>query len=169
MEISGVLPGNNTGEKREKFLFSHLPPYASFLLEHHLHEFARVQIQYSREEKVPLLAYFDQLPEPELQALAVKGSREFLTCLAENTIPAFIQKATEGFIKNQLPSIDREQVVTDDITIVSFVRRKSLRYFLTRYTSSFEQYGHVMEEVDHFIMISESASFNAYLSVQQDK
>jgi PAS domain S-box-containing protein len=128
-----------------------------------------VQLQYSREENVPLLAYFKQLQEPELVALAVKGSHEFLTSLSENAIPAFIQKATEGFIKNQLPSIDREQVVTDDITIVSFVRRKSLRYFLTRYTSSFEQFSQVMEEVDHFIMISESASFNAYLSVQQDK
>ena len=156
-------------KKEDRLVFNYLPAYASYLLEHKLEDFARQNLVFSREEKVPLLKFFEHIPQAEFLALAIVSSREFLSCLAENAATSFIMTSTTNFIKNRLPSIQREQVVTDDITTVSFVRRKTLRHFLTGYTSSFEVFGKVMEEVDRFIMHSESGGFNAFIEVQQDK
>ncbi len=160
---------SNAMMEQQKFFFSFLPAYASFILDNHLEAYARMQLKNSREEKVPILKYFEHLPEEEITALAVKGSRDFLQCIAANKAADFIKQSTEDFVKNRLPSIEREQVVAGDITIGSFVRRKTLRSFLNVYTDSFELFLKIMEELDRFILESETASFNAYIGVQQHK
>jgi hypothetical protein len=49
---------NSGSEDRDRMHLNYLPTYASFLLAHYLEEFAMELLRLCREEKVPLLRYF---------------------------------------------------------------------------------------------------------------
>ncbi len=158
----------NASVEKDKLFFTYLPGFAEFILKNKLEEYSREQLKYSFEEEVPLMKFLAHLSEDELLALAIEGSREFLTVLAENRSREYIEKSSADFIKNRINIIEREQVVAEDITIVSFIRRKTLRKLLTSYSNDWEEFMHVMEEVDRFVAESETSSFNAFIKIQQE-
>ena len=155
-------------KEEQKLLFRHLPGFASFILEHALEDFVSALIRYSVEEKVPLLSFFKHLSETQLVEMSMEPTKEFLTALLESNTAEYIRKSVANYIQNQLPLIEREQILTQDITIGSFVRRKTFRQFVTRYTQDTEHAFQIMEELDRFISASEVASFSAYMEIQQE-
>ena len=153
----------------KKIILKHLPAYAAFLLQNCLEEFVTHLIRISREENVPLLRYFSSYTEQDLVSIGKKSNTELLTHIAENRLNEYIDQSTTGFIANQLPNIDREEVLVDDITIISFVRRKVFRDFLNRFTDDPVVFAQIMEDVDRFTTANEAASFNAYNNIQQER
>ena len=148
----------------------YLPGYAAFLLDQHLPAFVAELIQLSREEDIPLLRYFSSYPQEKFIELGMVSNREMLDLLSRNNLAEYIDRSTKDFIANRLPNIDREQVLVEDITLVSLVRRKAFRNFLNRYTkNNLELFTQVMEDVDRFVATTEAASFNAYNNIQQVK
>ncbi len=156
-------------DPKDKLSFEFLPEFASFILNNHLEDYSSEQLKTSRDEDVPLLKFFSQMPEEELLQLAEKSAKEFLTALAQNKARDYIVKSADDYIKNRISFLEREQVVAEDITIVSFIRRKTIRKFLLLYTKDFAHFIKVMEEVDRYIAENETATFNAYLQIQQEK
>ena len=114
-------------DPKDKLSFEFLPEFASFILNNHLEDYSREQLKTSRDEDVPLLKFFSQMPEEELLQLAEKSAKEFLTALAQNKARDYIVKSADDYIKNRISFLEREQVVAEDITIVSFIRRKTIR------------------------------------------
>lgn len=163
------MPGKRTNKNNDLLLFTHLPGYASFLLANRLDEYVQRQLRISKEEKVPLLRFFSHLTDEQLAEMSKKATREFFHMLISNQASAFITNATTNYVKNTLPSIRREEVIAEDITIISLVRRKVLRSFLSEYTESFDMCCNIMEEVDRFVAQSETASFNAFIQIQQEQ
>ena len=153
----------------DKLQFKYLPAYASFILNNKLDEYVREQLKYSFEEQIPILRFFTHLSDEELFNLSKASTTELLTMLAENRGKEFIDKSTGEYITNRIPTIEREQVVSQDITIASFLRRKTLRKFLEYYTQEFKDFILIMEEVDRFVAESEDALFSAYINIQQEQ
>lgn len=149
--------------------FEHLPEFARFILQNKLEEYTREQIKFSFEENVPLLKFLKHLSEEELVELGIASNREFLTALAENRASAFIDKSTADYIKNRIDIIERDEVVAEDITIITFIRRKTLRRFLKYYKDDLEAFVDIMEEVDRFVAESEVSAFNAFIKIQKEK
>ncbi|MEP7171011.1 MAG: PAS domain-containing protein, partial [Bacteroidota bacterium] len=156
-------------EIKDKLSFEYLPGYARFILENCHAEFSAEQLRLSREENIPLLKFISHFSEEELVQLGKISSGEFLNFLAENNAREYIEKSTSDYVKNRITFFDREQIVAEDITAVSFIRRKTLRSFLPLYTKDMSLFAHVMEEADRLVAESEAASFNAYLQIQQEK
>ncbi|HLP12747.1 MAG TPA: ATP-binding protein [Flavobacteriales bacterium] len=155
--------------KSDKLKFKYLPDFASFLLENKLAEYVKIQLEYVREEDLPLFKLFKNLPEKELFELAKKGSIDFLKVFIENRARVFIEKSAADYVANRLPAIEREQIVAKDITSVSVLRRRSMRAFLPVYTNDMNLMIKIMEELDYFLAESESVSFNAFIQIQQEK
>ena len=164
-----TITDNRNITTSHKLIFKHLPGYASFVLENKLDEYVTRQLRFSKEENVPLLRFFSHLPDEELFRISKKSVATFLTLLKTNAATDLIQTSTDYYVKNLLPEIARDHVLAEDITVISMVRRKSLRSFLADYTSDFDLCCGIMEEVDRFIMASETASFNAYIHIQKEK
>ncbi|MES2777626.1 MAG: PAS domain S-box protein [Bacteroidota bacterium] len=162
-----IIP--NAAPKPSKLDLKYLPAYAAFLLQHHLEDFVVDLIRTSREEEVPLLKYFSSYSEKDLVAFGIQSNTDLLTLLAENKLEEFVQKSTTDFVKNQLPIIDREAIIAEDITIISLVRRRVFRNFLYHFTTDLRHFSHVMEDVDRFTAAIEAAAFNAYSKIQQEK
>jgi len=170
MAFSESHKQDTSDKKYENSLhFLHLPAYAKFLLEHQLEAYAQQQLQYSFEENVPLLKFIAHLPEEKLAALSLESALEFLTFLAENRCSEFIENSTLDFVNNRIQIIESEEIIAEDITIITFIRRKVLRRFLVHYSTEFMDFVHIMEDVDRFVAASEASSFKAFIQLQQDK
>jgi signal transduction histidine kinase len=153
----------------KKLDLRYLPAYADFLIKNKLEDCSRTQLQFSREEKIPLLKYFENLPDDDLIEMGKQGYLEMLTALAQNKTDEYIKASVSRFVKNNIPSIEREIVVAEDITILSLIRKRVLRKFIEDFTKDIPLIAIMMEEFDRFLAASEAASFNAYLEVQQEK
>ncbi|MEO6039049.1 MAG: PAS domain-containing protein, partial [Saprospiraceae bacterium] len=160
---------HSTSPKYIELAFKYLPAYAQFLLTHHLEEFARSSLRVSRELQIPLLKYFEAMPEEVLVELSIQGNKEMLEYFSQNRVQAFIDKSIQSWLENQLPLIHYDEVVVEDITLVSFVRRKIFRDFLPLYSPDIETYIKVMEEMDKFSVHLEESCFKTLFDLKQKK
>jgi PAS domain S-box-containing protein len=156
-------------ERNDKLYFYQLPAYAAFILEHKLSEYTKIQLNYFREEHPPLLRLFDKLAEREMLEVVRNNVLILLKAFASNKTKEYIKGSAKSFIENNIPSIEQEDVVAEDISVFSFIRRKTLRYFLTSYTTDLIITNSIIEEVDRFTAESDAATFKAFIEVQQQK
>jgi PAS domain S-box-containing protein len=149
--------------------FNHLTGYARYLLDHKLEEYTRLSLKISRDMSIPLLRYFADIPDERLVAMGIERNRETLKLLAQNKALDVIEQSTRNWITNQLPLIQRDQIVTEDIILVNFTRRKTFRDLLNGYTDDVKIFTNVMEEVDRFTMAQDITLFNIFVKLQQEK
>lgn len=152
--------------KRLEFIF--LPDYACFLLENKVEELAFLQILLFREFKPPLFRYFENRSDEDLASLGTEGMRKLLFALSGRKPVEYIENSLRDWLNNQLPQISRNQIEAEDITIISLIRRRIFRKFITEYTTDFQQGLQVMSEIDDFTTISETISLKLLLKLQQD-
>ncbi len=156
-------------ERKDKLHFSYLPDFADFLLKNHLEEFSSFSLASSYEEDIPLLKFFSSLSDKELQALSLNSQKELLEKLSQNKVHDYIELSIRRWTENQVPLIKQGDIVSEDLISVSFVRRKTFRWFLSRYTLNVEKFAQVMEEVDRFISLQEELSFDILFQMNQQK
>ncbi|HEX8331695.1 MAG TPA: PAS domain-containing protein [Segetibacter sp.] len=150
--------------------FSLFPQYASYLIENKLEEYVREQIRLSRELNLPVLQYLNTLSEEELIAISTISSRSFLEYFAENRASELIEDSIKQWRADQLPqNIGRYQLSADDLTLISYIRKQSLLKFLTEYSDDITQIMQLIKEVDQYILKSDSAAFETYMNLMDEK
>ncbi|WP_266363849.1 sensor histidine kinase [Tellurirhabdus rosea] len=149
--------------------FSYLPEFARFVLTNHLDEFVQEQIQLSRQINLSMLRYFEALPEAQFQALARQGATEFLTYFIENRAEEQIETALRQWLSDSLPMVGRNQIVAEDITQVSFVRKQAFLKLLPAYTSDVQKALRIVGELDVFTLETETRSTNSYINLLNSK
>jgi PAS domain S-box-containing protein len=167
VDINGLSETIMSEAKIEKLKFKYFPAYAQFLLDNNLEEFAAKMLQLSREVNLPLLKLFKSYPEEQLIKLGIQNTRDSLTFCAANKGKELIEHSIKMWLNNEIPMISRDLIVADDITLVSFVRRKAFRDFLFLYTNDFIAYRNIMEEIDQFTTELETIFLNVLLNRQQ--
>lgn len=169
MEKSSNHSPGNLISAEDNLGLEYLPAYADYILQNHLEPFVRELIIFSKEVKIPLLRYFTSYTDDELVKLGMESNTEMLQLVSEYKVIAFIERTSTRFLADDLPLINREAVMIDDITLVSLVRRKTFRKFLLSYTTDALLFSKIMEEVDRFTVTTEAASFHAYNEIQQQR
>ncbi len=149
--------------------FSHFPPYAEYLLHHEFEDFVKGMMVLYEEIDIPLLRFFKSMPAEQLLALSMASNREMLTLIASNNSSQFIAQSIDNWLNNQLPLITRDQVLSQDITLVNYVRRKVFRDFIPRYTNDSTLWLKIIEEVDRFAVVFDSEMFSSFMVMQQQK
>ncbi|HEX8270753.1 MAG TPA: PAS domain-containing protein [Flavobacterium sp.] len=153
----------------EKFSFKILPSFAAFLLEEKLQEYVETNLQYAIEEKIPLLEKLSRFSHEELMAISSASTLELLTALANNTIHLHIEDNVTKWISNTLEVIDRLEVNAEDITMVAFLRRKTMSCFIPDFTDDIEIKRKLYGEIDVYTTQEELVSYNAFLRMQQEQ
>lgn len=149
--------------------FTHFPGYARFLLDNKLNDFVLKQFEFSAEVEIPLMKLLAHMPHDELMELSRASNAEILIAAAENKLTENITVSTQQWKQNLVPFFTREQVVADDITLVSLIRKKALLFFLPQYTADLNLALQIVCEIDKYIQVSEAASFETYVGIQQEK
>lgn len=147
----------------------YLPRFAAFLLNEKLEEFVEKQLDYARELNVPVLRYFEALSLEEQKAVSRQTSVEFLSFLAANKACEQIETSMQQWMNNQLPVVEKDDVVAEDITSVNHVRKRALLDFLPDYTNDVHQAIALDKEIDLFILQSISTATNRYLGLVRQR
>lgn len=162
------------GKDDEKCLLSdctfiHLPGYAEFILTNRLEFFVRRIVEYSFEVDLPLLRHLSSVSREELVAISMSSNRTLLEALANNEIPRYINESKENWLANMLPVITREQILSDDITLLSHIRRTIFLEVLADYSMNPNEWSDIMKELDRFTVMLDSTLINTYLLLQQER
>lgn len=156
-------------QRKADLHFTYLPLFAKFLLDHHLTDFVREQIRLSRELELPLLKYFSILSEEELITFSKKGAADLLTYFAENRAAQQIESSRQRWLKDQLPNVNRDQIMAEDITGISYVRKHAMLKFVPAFTSDASEIIELVKEIDRYIYVSETVFADTYITILKDR
>jgi signal transduction histidine kinase len=160
---------NSTKQSSINLHFTALPGYADYLLKERLHDFVKTLYRISLELDIPLLKYFSGMEEKEIIRMSTEGNIKLLTAIKNNALSEYIAESTNNWVKNQLPIITKTDVISDDIGLINYARKKALRELLLDYTSNANQSLKIIDEIDRFILSLESILYKTYLNIQQEQ
>ncbi len=157
-------------EKRKANLhFTYLPLFAKFLLEHHLQDFVKEQLRLLRALELPLLKYLGSMSEEELFTMSRKNTADFLTYFIENRVAQQIEDQRQRWLQGQLPNLAPDQVIAEDITGISFVRKQVFGQFIPLFTTDTNEIIELVKEIDQYIFSSETVLADTLLSIFSNK
>jgi len=146
----------------------HLPGFAAFLLKYHLDDFAKIALRISREANVPILKYVNA-PDEDLLRLMIPGYSELLNSLIRGNADEIIAKTVDSWRKNQLPIIEKDQIVTEDIALVMKVRKQVFLHFLPQYTLDLAKAIEIIKEIDEYLQRYLSVLISTYAAILQER
>jgi PAS domain S-box-containing protein len=132
------------------------PAFARFLLNDRLDRFTKEVVHLSRELNIPILKYFSSFSKEEIEALSLRSAKEWLTYLSDNKPQESIEVSVHRWVKDQLPQVEKDQVVVDDISLATLMRKKALLKFIPEFTSDLSLAIGLIHEIDVY--------FTEYLS-----
>lgn len=149
---------------------SYLPGLARFIRNHHLDTYVSRQIQLSHEYDLPLLKYFSSYSEEQLRELTKKSVSEFLDSFIENKIERFINETKERWIADQLPYlIKKDTIETNDIILVSLIRKRNLTEFVPNYTTDSYLQQQLYGELDNYFTGYNQVFTEVYMNILKDR
>jgi PAS domain S-box-containing protein len=160
---------NNIKQEKKLESLSHLPSFAEYLLTHKLDEYVMEQLRLFKLYDVPLLRLLKNLSDEELFNLTKSGAKDLLSFLSQNNIKEYLKHSIERWLNNQLPNIDKHQVIAEDITLVSFIRKRALTGLAFEYANDTEQLLKLVEEIDILILELETSLSNVYMNLLKEK
>jgi PAS domain S-box-containing protein len=149
--------------------FEALPDFAKFILENRLIEYIREQIRLSHKMKLPVLKYLSGWTEEQLIEYSKMTSSEYLNYLIENKAKQQIENALTRWMKDQLEVVGKYEIDAEDITLISYIKGRSLKKFIPEYTSNIHLAIKLNEEIDTFNLAENTSSSNTYINILKDK
>ncbi|MFL5771943.1 MAG: PAS domain-containing protein [Flavisolibacter sp.] len=144
---------------------TYLPSFAQYLLQHRLNDFVAVQMQYLSEVDIPMMKYFRELSSEELFQLSMEANKEYLTYLSQNRARQQITESIRQWKENQLPVIKKEEIVAEDITLATYLRKRVFLHFIPDYTSEIDKVIELVKEIDLLLAIAETELTNTYINI----
>jgi PAS domain S-box-containing protein len=166
------MQGNISNSSEVKQLhFKLLPAFADHLLNHKIREFTKKSIDLALEVDFPILKFFDlsKYSEKELIDLSIPSYTQFLTAAIQNKLSDFVLEAVQKWETNQLPDISNQQLVVEDITLSTYIRKKALLHFLSAYTNDINLATELMYEIDDYTLLANQLAFKAYVRIHEKK
>jgi PAS domain S-box-containing protein len=161
----------NTGaviDDEERLTFLYLPDYARYLLANKVRDMALRQHELSKELNIPLLRYFSHLTEDQLIELGQEGTRRLLRALENNDATNYIRLAVASWVNDQIPEFSRNQLLSEDISLISYMRRKIFREFVGGFTEDVGNVISILDEMDRFLSWMDKLMFKTLFAIQQE-
>ena len=149
--------------------FRYFPDFASYVLHNELNNYVAELIRNYEEMDIPIMRFFKEMGADQRRAVVTGSSREMLTLLAANNARGFIDQTITNWLTNQLPKIKREQVHSQDISLINYIRGKVLRKFISAYTADISLWQHLMDEVHRFLVVLDAELYASYIDLQKEQ
>ena len=155
----------------KKLQFKLLPLFADHLLKNKLREFTEKQLDMMFEVDFPILKYYDlsNYSKEQLIDLSLPAYTDFLNAAINNKLHDYITEAVKKWVTNQLPNITHDQLVVNDITLATYIRKKAFLLFIPDYTSDVNTAIELIKEIDDYTLEAMSVSFETYLNINNEK
>jgi len=156
-------------ESQDSLQFEHFPGYARFIRENHLVDYIKEQLNTARALDTPLLRAFNSLSDEQIIEYSIPSHTEFLTTAEENRLRALMNASIEKWVNDKLDIVGRDEIEAEDITQVSYVRKKALLNFLPHYTSDPLQIISIVREIDTYHLESDTRTSKTYIDLLRDR
>jgi len=150
-------------------IFPALAAFADFILSSHLEEYVREGLRLSFEAQLPIMKFFKDLSEQQLFDLSMQGSRDVLKGLVDGTPDEMLTASIERWKNNQLPWMEKDDVVTEDITLLAHVRKKTMLSFIPRFTTDPVRIVTLVREMDEWQLSYSSITFKTFIGLLQER
>lgn len=158
MEVFEAYPGI--------YRYKHLPGFVQFILDHHLSQFAREQVELSFNLHVPMLATLSQrFSKEQLIEIAQKSTAEYFSNLKDNRAYDQIRDSIERWVNDQIPILNKFQITGRDITLVSYIRQQTFQKFIPLYTSNVQQALELSSEIDALMLGTNTTAIDTYVNI----
>jgi PAS domain S-box-containing protein len=148
----------------------YLPAFAEFLLKNHLHDYAIFQLSLGRKLKIPLMTGLSlRYSDEQIIAIAEESAREYLTYLAGNKAYEQLNVSMNKWFRNQLEVVGKDDIVAEDISLIGYLRSRSLKKFITDYTKDLKTIHAIDEEIDRVLLGVNTTGYNIYIDILKDK
>ena len=152
------------------YRYQHLPGFAKFILNHHLPEFAKEQLDISFQLNIPLVESLKQkFTKEELLQHALKSASEYFSYLQNNRAYDQIKESSDRWIKDQLKIIGKFEIVGQDITLISYVRQQALKKFIPLYTTNVQQALALCTEIDTLMLGANTSAIDIYINILKNR
>jgi PAS domain S-box-containing protein len=160
-----------TSNEPARLQFKFLPAFSAYILESKLKEFSLEHCRFMLSVNFPAFKYYNlsSYTEEEIVNGLVVSDAKFLEFAKNNTLDLQIKESVDQWLSDKLPVITREQVAVEDITLATYVIKKTFLKFIPGYTSDMEEALQLVKEIDDYVLETESASFHAFVTIQQEK
>jgi PAS domain S-box-containing protein len=158
------MPASNSSTQTK-----HLAPFAGWILKDHLRSFTKELMLQSREINIPVLKYFEAFSEHDLEQMSYQSNTAWLKSLADDDAARHLELTLQRWISDQLPQIDRDQVVLDDITTVTYVRKKAFLKYIPEYTNDLQTALHLVAEIDQYLHTYRAAMMQTFVDLLENR
>jgi signal transduction histidine kinase len=165
--------GNKQNKHQKKRSLPHLkfrilPAYAEFLLEHRLRDFIGKQLHLMMDLDFHLLKRDEiaAFTEEEIIEHSIPAHELFLKNAASNSLADHLADTLERWKADQLPTIRREQLLAEDITMSVYIRKRALMEFIPGYTRDVDQALALVNEIEEYSLEAETRSFATFIEIQ---
>jgi PAS domain S-box-containing protein len=148
--------------------FEFLPEYCRFLLKERINVLAEEQQRLSFKLKLPILGLFAHLPEDQLLERGRQGLIKLLEALSANRVLEYIENAVLSWVNNKIPNLSFNQISSEDISLIGFIRSKLFRDSLPYYTRDLDLCLLLMEELNAFNSTLETLFVRRLIGMQQE-
>ena len=145
-----------------------LPGFAAFLLKNHLEDVTKEALRISREANAPILKHVKASDEDLLQLMR-PAYTDLFNGFINGTSDQGIAKMVDSWSKNQLPIIEKDQIISEDILLAMKVRKQMFLHFLPKYTTDFSESLAIISEIDEYVHRYLSAMFTTYTNLLQER
>jgi PAS domain S-box-containing protein len=162
LEVFEAFPG--------MYRFRHLPGFALFVLNHHLEDFVREQLQLGYKMNLPLLSTLARsFSQEELVKISMQTAPQYLEYLANDKGEQQIADQMEKWLEDQLDLIGKFEIVGQDITVINYVREQAFRKFIPLYTSDMKVALELGSEIDLFMLGAVTSATDVYVNMLKEK
>ncbi len=147
----------------------YLPAFAHYLLTHKLTELATTQLRIGEEINLSMMQFFKDKNQEQRLHIVKQALTRFLTYLSQNKASQHIEHTLRQWKENQLPLLGKDDIDANDITQLTYLRKKSFLYFVPDYCSGTEQMIELIKEMDWFLHESETAFINFHIDLLKDR
>lgn len=109
------------------------------------------------------------MSEEAFFGFAVASLKEYLAFLANNEAKQQIEYARQRWLSDQLPHVNRHQLLAHDIATVSFVRKEGFRKFIPGYTTDLEHALALIKDIDEYILASETVFTDTFTTLLAER
>jgi PAS domain S-box-containing protein len=145
-----------------------LPAYAAFLLKDYIDDYTREAIRLSYALNVPLLKFLKHYSDEQIFQISKASNIEFLSSLSKNDIENYIDISSQKWLSNQLGVVGKLDIAAEDITLINYVRQKTLQKWTSAFTSDAGQIIKLYAEIDDLVLYYNTVSTNSYIRILKE-
>lgn len=142
-----------------------MPSFAKFLLDHHLEEFSQELLRLYRQVDIPMLAFYKDLPAEQLLQILNDSSVKLLLAFVNNQPGLHIDATLQRWAEDQLGRVGRNQIGTQDIALMGYVRKQAFLTFMPRYTVDPVTLIGLVREMDVYTLELANKAFGLYINL----